>query len=240
METLLETLRENLAESSDFSETFNDYVIEVDNLIIPNISNENDKIEISMDVNYNIDNSHEERGQFNSPENSKQGEGKSIEIVNAIPITVTVNGSEQLIKSLLPEQIDVIKDYVENYLIENESNIKEKILNTNGLDEMVYLDKDNINTDPFIFKLRKAINQKFKNMDGQNFQNSNVFEDGKNIVIQLYLKLLKQSFVTKNDSLSYILKLSQILKAETIIYSENNLICIELKTNKSLIQQSKK
>lgn len=122
-------------ESINFDETYNDYQIEVDNIAISGLADEGTMVTISMDINYNTNGGHSEQGQFSGPDRAVQGEGTSIEIVNAIPTTIVVNGKESVVKTLQPEQITAVKEYVANYLTESEQEIIDVIQKSQGLEE---------------------------------------------------------------------------------------------------------
>ncbi len=230
-------------ESINFDKTYNNYQIEVDNIAIPGLVEVGTMVTISMDINYNVDGGNSEQGQFSSPERAVQGDGTSIEIVNAVPITVTVEGKESVVKTLQPEQIAAVKEYVANYLADSEQEITDTIQKSQGLEEV----EEPIITQPAttdVAKLKQSLIKSLKASEGQNFQNVQISQQTDGITIELYFKLIKQSTIEKSgNTLPKILKLANILKAEIRVFSSNNLICIELKTHKNMVsklQQPKK
>lgn len=132
-EKIKKLVKKLILESINFDETYDGYEIEADNIAIPGIVDSGEAVIIGVNINYNISSGHEERGQFSGPDHAVQGEVTSIEIVNAVPITLNIHGRELIIKTLMPVQIQPIKDYVSHYLSENESEIEEKIINSTGI-----------------------------------------------------------------------------------------------------------
>lgn len=230
-------IRGLVLESIDFDETYNDYQIEVDNISIPGLVDTGTMVTISMDVNYNTNQGHPEQGQFGSPEKSVQGEGSSIEIVNAVPVTITIEAQESVVRTLRPEQVAAVKEYVANYLSDSEQDIINAIQKSQELAEVEQPSVVQPNL-PDFRKFKQYLTKSFRNSEGQNFENVHISEQTDNITIELYFKLIKQSVIENSgNTLSKILKLTKILKAETRMFCSNNFICIELKTHKNMVSK---
>lgn len=230
-------IRGLVLESIDFDETYNDYQIEVDNISIPGLVDTGTMVTISMDVNYNTNQGHPEQGQFGSPEKAVQGEGSSIEIVNAVPVTITIEAQESVVKTLRPEQVAAVKEYVANYLSDSEQDIIDAIQKSQELAEVEQPVVAQSNA-PDIDKLKQSLTKSFRANEGQNFQNVHISEQTDGITIELYFKLIKQSVIEKSgNTLPKILKLANILKAEIRVFCSNNLICVELKTHKNMVSK---
>jgi hypothetical protein len=114
------------------SSTYDDYDIEFESLVIPGISTENDKVEVTISIDYDSDTGHEPRGMFGAPEHSTAGEGPSVELVGDTVTSVRIQGKEIDLKLFKPDQIKILNDAVKQHINDNEENITNKILDSLG------------------------------------------------------------------------------------------------------------
>lgn len=130
-EVLKELYNRKLNESAS-SGTYDDYDIEFESLVIPGISTENDKVEVTVSIDYDADTGHEPTGMFGPPEHSTPGEGPSVELVGDTVTSVRVQEKEIDLKLFKPDQIAILNDAVKQYINDNEENITNKILDSLG------------------------------------------------------------------------------------------------------------
>jgi hypothetical protein len=130
-EVLKEFYDRKLNESAS-SSTYDDYDIEFESLVIPGISTENDKVEVTVSIDYDADTGHEPTGMFGPPERSTPGEGPSVELNGDTITSVRVGGKEIDLASFKPDQIAILNDAVKQYINDNEEKITDRILNSLG------------------------------------------------------------------------------------------------------------
>ena len=114
------------------SSTYDDYDMEFESLVIPGISTENDKVEVTVSIDYDADSGHEPKGIFGAPEYATPGEGPSVELNGDTVTSVRVNGKEIDLKLFKPDQIVILNDAVKQYINDNEEKITDRILNSLG------------------------------------------------------------------------------------------------------------
>ena len=121
------------------SGTYDDYDIEFESLVIPGISTENDKVEVTVSIDYDSDTGHEPRGMFGAPEHSEEGEGPSVELAGDTITSVRIwgpkmgdNKKEIDLKLFKPDQIAILNNAVKQHINDNEENITNKILDSLG------------------------------------------------------------------------------------------------------------
>ena len=139
--------------SSGASGEYEDYEIELDNLAIPGVCEVGQYVIITATIEYNANPGYPDRGMFGPPENSEQGEGASIEIVNQYPtslkVTNEVGQSTEYddFSKWSPDLLKILEIAVEQNVNQNESEIESKILDTIDFDydprsEPEYDDRD--------------------------------------------------------------------------------------------------
>lgn len=129
---LKEHYKRTLNESS--SGTLEDYEIELENLVIPNVTINTDVIIVVINLEYETSGGHAETGQFGPPGHAMQAEDEEIDIRDYDIITIKITAENGKSVEIEPavfelEQLKMIKHRVNDYLDKNEDSIKQMILN---------------------------------------------------------------------------------------------------------------
>lgn len=131
---LLELYKRKLQESSG---TLDDYEIELEGLVIPGISTENDLVYVNTNIEYEGTKYVPAKGLYGPPEKSSPAEGGDFDIIdNNIGRIVVWSGGmgdnkkEYDINQLSQEQQQVVKQSVNDYIQEHEDDIRDKVLDS--------------------------------------------------------------------------------------------------------------
>jgi hypothetical protein len=126
-----------------------EYQIELDNVVLPGISEEKDGLIISVNIDYQYDEGSSERGQFGPSHKSTQASGAEVEIKKVSIVSVKVVDEQGKPKSeidnvqmLTPDQKRTIEKSVNDYVDTHEDDISNEILDKQG-DNLSSAEEDN-------------------------------------------------------------------------------------------------
>lgn len=112
------------------------YEIELESLMIPGVSNENQGVTITVNIEYDDDPGQPEFGMGGPPEYSEPAVDPSIEITNASVVGVKIydeNGENEVIidlHRLTPEQLKVITTAANSHIDKNRQRIESEIMDS--------------------------------------------------------------------------------------------------------------
>jgi hypothetical protein len=235
-----EVLSELYNRGSNASDTYDDYEIEFESLVIPGLSTETESVNVSVSIGYNFDAGHEATGMFGPPERSSPGEGASVEIVDYWPTSVRVvdaagKETEYNPDKLTSEQQTILKKAIEDHVSQNENTINDRILNTidvdSGSSEPDYNDVDETThpQDDENRKLKASGNRMVESLIawGINIEKWNIYEMDKNtIMLQLYFKLIKSKAIWT------LLNMMARHNGDLRMYPDKDFIGVDIKIDK--------
>lgn len=119
------------------SGTLEEFEIEFENLVIPGISTAEDLVYVNISVEYEASAGSPARGMFGPPEHSSPEEPADVSIIDHSVGSITVKPeqgqSKQMdITKLSPEQQQIVKKAVNDYVNGNEDTIVDKIMDKQG------------------------------------------------------------------------------------------------------------
>ncbi len=130
------------------SGTMDDYEIEFDSLVIPGLTTDTDAVMVTISIEYEAQPGVEAKGMFGPPENSSPAEGAEANMTDwdfqLLTITPEQGQSKEIdnFRTLTPEQFEVLKKAVNNYVETNRGKIEDQILEKEGSAEPDYPDHD--------------------------------------------------------------------------------------------------
>ncbi len=131
---LTELYKRKLNENSG---TLDNYQIELEGLVIPGISTENDLVYVDTNIEYEGTKEIPARGMYGPPEKSSPAEGGDFDIIDNDIGRIAVwsggmvdNKKEYNIRQLNPQQQQILKQAVNDYIEEHVDDIRDKVLDS--------------------------------------------------------------------------------------------------------------